>query len=439
MKKAKTVVTLFLVPAVLLSMSACSLFPVKFVKKPDAEQTASAEPTKAVTPSPTATPEPVKHTVTFDLNGGELVSGEAVQIVEDGSAAKAPQVKNGNLELSWDGDYTNVKGNVTVKAKWTKIIMSTTDLAEYVQKRTVTVNVTTIGDGSSAGSGFFIDDSGTIVTNYHVIDSATDLSVQVSDGGSYSVKSILAFSQIYDLAILQIDMAGNDFLTINEEGVKTGEQVYAVGSALGTLTGSFTAGIVSSTSRTVGLIDCIQMDAAISSGNSGGPLVNIYGEVVGINAFSYIGGESLNLAIKTSNLDKLDRTKSYSVNDYREWYITETSRSYSPFDGSGYFYSTVNRYDIVTGGYCISSYDAELDEYHDGYYDMSEHYIYYYYVSEWDAYVAYLKSMGFIYQDYETFDDGTSYYYLNEKDGILVDLFVTSDNVNLYIWVTLEY
>ena len=180
-------------------------------------------------------------------------------------------------------------------AQWTKVALSSTDLAEYVQERTVTVNVTKIAGDNTAGSGFFIDDEGTIVTNYHVIESATAMSVEVNSGGSYDVEeSIVDFSKIYDLAILKIDMTGNEYLDISKEDVKTGEQVYAVGSSLGTLTGSFTAGIVSSTSRIVGLIDCIQMDAAISSGNSGGPLVNVYGEVVGINAYSYINGENLN-------------------------------------------------------------------------------------------------------------------------------------------------
>ena len=108
-----------------------------------------------------------------------------------------------------------------------------------------------------------------------------------------------------------------------------------MGSALGTLTGTFTGGMVSSVSRTIGLIDCIQMDSAISSGNSGGPLVNEYGEVVGINAFSYINGENLNLAIKVATLDKLARDKNYTLNDYKEWYITEASRSFSPMDDSG--------------------------------------------------------------------------------------------------------
>jgi hypothetical protein len=62
--------------------------------------------------------------------------------------------------------------------------------------------------------------------------------------------------------------------------------------------------------------------------------------------------------------------------------------------------------------------------------------MYDYAVSEYDAYVTYLKSIGFVFQDSETFDEGTSYYYMNEKDGILVDLFITLDNANLFIWVS---
>ncbi|HQQ89604.1 MAG TPA: trypsin-like peptidase domain-containing protein [Oscillospiraceae bacterium] len=375
------------------------------------------------------------YTVTFDLNGGGLVSGETVQTVAEGSSAVAPEATNGRLELSWDKDFTNVTGDMTVTAQWNKVAMSTTDLAAYVQERTVTVNVETITGGSAAGSGFFIDDQGTIVTNYHVIDGATSMSVEVSDGATYSVQKIIDFSQVYDLALLKIDVTGNSYLELSAESVKTGEQVYAVGSALGTLTGSFTAGTVSSTSRAVGMIDCIQMDAAISSGNSGGPLVNIYGDVVGINTYSYVDGENLNLAIKPSTLDVLPRDKNYTVNDYKEWYITETSRSYSPYDGTNYYYSTVNTYQVVSGAECLYSVDS-YGNYSEGYYDCSEFYMYDYAVSEYDAYVTYLKSIGFVFQDSETFDEGTSYYYMNEKDGILVDLFITLDNANLFIWVS---
>ena len=70
---------------------------------------------------------------------------------------------------------------------------------------------------------------------------------------------------------------------------------------------------------------------------------------------------------------------------------------------------------------------------------MYAHYVYDYVVSEYDAYVEYLKETGFIYRDYEAFNNGTSYYYLNEQNGTLVDLFIPSDNEDLLIQVTFDY
>lgn len=373
------------------------------------------------------------YTVTFDLNGGELTGGETEQKVKEGSAATAPTAENNGMELSWDKDFSHVTGDMTVTAQWSKVAMDTTELAAYVQERTVTVNVNTINGYSSAGSGFFIDDQGTIVTNYHVIDMGSAMSVQTSDGGNYDVQTVIDFSPVYDLAILKIDVSGKPYLSFSNEGATTGEQVYAVGSALGTLTGSFTAGTVSSTSRTIGLIDCIQMDAAISHGNSGGPLVNAYGEVVGINTFSFTSGESLNLAIKPEMLQKLSLDKNFTVNDFREWYTTESSRSYSLYTGESYQYSLVNTYQTVTGEPCVLSVD-ENDNSAESYYDCCVYYGYNYVPAEYDEYVNYLKSIGFVYQSDETFNDGTSYYYYNEKDGILMDLFVTSDSQGLLVW-----
>ena len=373
------------------------------------------------------------YTVVFDLNGGELVSGETTQSVKEGESAVAPVAQLEGSELSWDQDFSKVTQDMTITAQWTRLEMNSTDLAAYVQERTVTVNVETINGYQSAGSGFFIDDQGTIVTNYHVIDQGASMSVQAEDGGSYDVKEVVDFNPVYDLAILKIDITGNPYLSFSETDVRTGEKVYAVGSALGTLTGSFTEGTVSSTSRTVGMIDCIQMDAAISEGNSGGPLVNSYGDVVGINTFSYADGENLNLAIKPSMLDRLSRDKNYSVNDFREWYITESSRSFSPYDGNDFYYSLVNTYQTVTGAPCLFSYD-EYGNIGNGYYDCCVCYVYDYATSQYDTYVSYLKERGFIFEDSETFNDGVSYYYVNEKDGVLIDLFVTSDNLNLMIW-----
>ena len=87
----------------------------------------------------------------------------------------------------------------------------------------------------------------------------------------------------------------------------------------------------------------------------------------------------------------------------------------------------------MTGEPCVLSVD-ENDNSAESYYDCCVYYGYNYVPAEYDEYVNYLKSIGFVYQSDETFNDGTSYYYYNEKDGILMDLFVTSDSQGLLVW-----
>lgn len=387
-----------------------------------------------------AEPPKPTYTVTFDLNGGELVSGELTQTVTEGESAVYPEAVNGRMALTWDKGVENITADTAVTAQWSKVVMDTADLAEYVQNRTVTVSVKTINGGSGTGSGFFVDSEGTIVTNFHVIDMAEEISVEVNNGAVYPVQKVVDFNNVYDVAILKIDATDQPYLEFCDEAVRTGEQVYAVGSALGTLTGTFTAGIVSSTKRTYGLIECIQMDAAISPGNSGGPLVNVYGEVVGINTAKYTSGENLNLAIKPSTLGMLLQDKNWSVREFKEWYELESSRSWSPGytknDGStGYVYSLVRNYQTVTGATCLRSRKNNVDGYVDGYRDMYDFYVYEYSANQFDEYTAYLKSVGFEFQDTERQSDwvGTSYYYYCEKDGILLDLFVYDDQSRVRI------
>ncbi len=374
------------------------------------------------------------YSVTFDLNGGELVSGETEQRILEGEDAVPPQAANGRRELTWDGDWHNITADTTVRAEWSKVAMSTVDLAEYVQERTVTVNVDTLTGGGGTGSGFFIDDHGTIVTNFHVIDLASDITVEVHGGASYPVKKIVDFSNLYDLAILQINMKDTPYLEISEDPVRTGERVFAVGSSLGTLTGSFSDGIVSSTSRDYGMTDCIQMTTPISPGNSGGPLVNEYGEAVGINTASYIRGENLNLAIKVSELEKLARDKNWTVREFQEWYEQESSVCWSPIseDGDAY-YSLVKTYQEVTGQPCVKTINDSWEVVAKDYLDMYYGYYYKYNSKEYNEYTSYLKSVGFVYDSKESFSDGVSYYYYNEKDGIQLDLFITSDSKYILI------
>ena len=164
-----------------------------------------------------------------------------------------------------------------------------------------------------SGSGFIISDDGYIMTNFHVISYAVryggELTVLMHDGSSYPAE-IVGYVEANDVAILKIDATGLTPVTLgNSDGMEVGEQVYAVGNPLGELTYTMTDGIVSALDRVITTqdettgetqsINMFQISAAVNSGNSGGPVYNEYGEVIGIVTAKYneSGVEGLGFAI----------------------------------------------------------------------------------------------------------------------------------------------
>lgn len=140
----------------------------------------------------------------------------------------------------------------------------------------------------AVGSGFIVDKSGYIITNFHVVEDAARIIVGLQSGDEYVAKLIGADEET-DIAVLKID-AGQDLPTVvfgDSDAVQIGEWVLAIGSPFG-LDQSATAGIVSQTKRETPFASpfqrFIQTDAAINRGNSGGPLVNMDGEVIGVNS-----------------------------------------------------------------------------------------------------------------------------------------------------------
>lgn len=140
----------------------------------------------------------------------------------------------------------------------------------------------------SVGSGFFVDKAGHILTNFHVVEDAAKISVKLDSGDEFTAK-IVGVDEETDVAILKIE-AGHDvpFVKLaNSDQARVGDWVLAIGSPFG-LNRSVTAGIISQTNRetpsTSVFQKFIQTDAAINRGNSGGPLVNMNGEVIGINS-----------------------------------------------------------------------------------------------------------------------------------------------------------
>ena len=139
---------------------------------------------------------------------------------------------------------------------------------------------------SALGSGFIIDEKGIVVTNNHVIDGAEDIVVQVNGEKKFNAK-VIGADPLSDIAVLQLDTK-EKFIPVkfgDSDKARIGDWVIAIGNPFG-LGGTVTSGIISARNRSIGLSryeDYIQTDASINSGNSGGPLFDMNGDVIGIN------------------------------------------------------------------------------------------------------------------------------------------------------------
>jgi len=147
----------------------------------------------------------------------------------------------------------------------------------------------------ASGSGVIISQDGYIVTNNHVVEGAASLAVTFADGSRHDA-TLVGTDPLVDIAVIRITDAVPAIAPLGDsDALQPGETVIAIGSPLGDFKNSVTAGVVSALNRTVpgsGQEGLIQTDAAINHGNSGGPLVNLRGEVVGINTLVVRGGGS---------------------------------------------------------------------------------------------------------------------------------------------------
>jgi 2-alkenal reductase len=150
--------------------------------------------------------------------------------------------------------------------------------------------VNNLGDGSQAsGSGVFISSDGYLVTNNHVVEGNASLQVILQDGKTVDAR-LVGTDQFVDIAVLKVDGNVPAYAAFgNSDALNPGESVIAIGSPLGDFRNTVTVGVVSATGRSIDtaanyqMEGLIQTDAAINHGNSGGPLVNLAGQVVGIN------------------------------------------------------------------------------------------------------------------------------------------------------------
>lgn len=195
--------------------------------------------------------------------------------------------------------------------------------------------------GQATGTGVVIDEKGYIVTNQHVVDGATAVQVLFQDGGKSDAK-VIGADAFSDLAVLQVsDRAMPGVAELGDsKNLQQGEPVIAIGSALGDFRDTVTVGVVSGLNRQLSanegsaLEGLIQTDAAINHGNSGGPLVNINGQVIGINT----------LVVSTDNNGQLAQGLGFAVPVNTLKYVTAqllaSGRVARPF--MGVTYTTLN-------------------------------------------------------------------------------------------------
>ena len=153
------------------------------------------------------------------------------------------------------------------------------------------------------GTGFVISSDGKIVTNYHVIDGAYSADITINNK-KYTITTVLAYDENIDLAVVKVNATDLTPATICKKPVSVGATVYAIGSSRG-MTNTYSQGIITYADRVVDGVSHVQHDASITHGNSGGPLINVYGEVIGINTWGISDSQNLNFAVFTAELDNL--------------------------------------------------------------------------------------------------------------------------------------
>ena len=236
------------------------------------------------------------------VGGGAGVGGAAIySSVNGASGTQAPSGGGETTIYQNKTDPTPVKvsqADGLTPMSLSEIYASYVDSCVCVTVQTVVQQGYYQYEASGAGSGFIISEDGYIVTNYHVIDGARAIKVTFNNGETYDAK-LVGGEELNDVAVLKVDGVKNlkPVVLGDSDDLVVGETVCTIGNALGSLSFSQTSGGVSATDRAVTMsdgtvINMIQTDCTINSGNSGGPLFNSHGEVIGIVSAKYSSGSN---------------------------------------------------------------------------------------------------------------------------------------------------
>ena len=201
-----------------------------------------------------------------------------------------------------------------------------TQLVKSIQPAVATVVVYDVNSNvANIGTGFFIDKTGILVTNHHVLLGKFSAEIRTADGSTYPIKAVIAENQATDLMKVRVDIPPKKvhWLKVSAEPPLVAQHVVVVGSPMG-LEQSVSDGIVSSVREIPGLGTFYQMSAPISPGSSGSPVVNLKGNVVGVASFQFLQGQNLNFAIAGNSI--LDLKEDEPEQSLSEWTFKQSNQ-----------------------------------------------------------------------------------------------------------------
>ena len=291
----------------------------------------------------------------FSLLGSALGAGLTLMLNKPETTVSGNETTPTKPQSTKPSDTTMLEGNrensvIDINKIDTSKLLSPAEV--YAANVNSTVGITTSittnywgfqSTSAASGSGFIISTDGYILTNHHVIEDSNSITVTMYDGEDYEAK-LIGYDESNDIAVLKIE--ATDLVPVvlgDSDNLNVGDPVVAIGNPLGELTFSLTSGTVSAKDREVTFSNgvtmaLIQTDCAINSGNSGGALFNLYGEVIGVTNAKYSGSgseasiDNIGFAIPLNSVRSIVESiieKGYVTKPYLGVSVTDVDESYT--------------------------------------------------------------------------------------------------------------
>ncbi len=285
-------------------------------------------------PTQTATGKKGDVTINFTINSNILFKNgtpillDTAPVIVDGRTLVPVRAiaESFNCNVDWNDATRTVE--IISDAVTERPILSAEEISQKDASAVFYIEVYDENDDMVAsGSGFFISEDGTAVTNYHVIEGTSSAYMMTTENRIFEITNVLKYDEELDIAVVKVsktDIEGKStaafpFLKMgNSNNLKAGQVVYAIGSPQG-LQNSISDGIISNPKQVVGSQIYIQTTAAISHGSSGGALVDQYGDVIGITSAGIDEGENLGFAIPINAINSINKNNdSVSYKDFAQ-------------------------------------------------------------------------------------------------------------------------